>query len=183
MLALGGNQYWIEELKNSSGLYQENLGTVHVSTDSWKFDIVINLSRFREDADKLLKSINSTKTQCQSDKVTLGCQAIAKELLHREILLENRLQELYFIFHPSQRNKRDILDKVGSAHALLGIMDADDSKKIYKAIDELTADNSAVFEEICQHRSTINSIVRAFNATTEEINENFKTIKTKLMII
>lgn len=126
--------------------------------------------------------INSTKTQCESDKTTLGCHEVAKELLQREVLLEGRLHELYLIFHPSQRYKRDILDKVGSvAHALFGIMDADDSKTIYKAIDELTADNSAVFEEITQHRTTINSIVRAFNQTADEINENFKLIKTRLM--
>lgn len=161
------DNFHIEKLNNSTGLYHEHLGTMHVSSDSWKFDIVIDLSKFKDDADRLLRSINSTKVQCEQDNTTMGCHMVSKELMQREIILEGRLKDLYLIFFPNKRFKRDILDKVGSvAHALFGVMDANDSKKIYKAIDELTADNSAVFEEINQHRSVINSVVRAFNETT-----------------
>lgn len=177
----GSENYSLEELNNSTGLYQEHLGSVHVSIDSWKFDIVINLSQFENDADRLLKVINSTKIQCEENKNKLGCQGVATELMQREIRLESKLKELFLIFSPKLRYKRDILDKVGSvAHALFGVMDANDAQKIYKTIDELTLDNKVVFEEIEKHRTTINSVVRAFNQTTEEINDNFKLIKIRM---
>lgn len=59
-------------------------------------------------------------------------------------------------------------------------MDAKDSQKIYEALDHLNADNTALFEDLSEHRTVINSVIRAFNDSTLGINENFRTIKLKL---
>lgn len=157
------NNYSIERLDNSSGLYQECLGTVHVSTNSCRFDIVMNMTTFRAESQMFLKSIVYTKEQCENESKLLGCEAVARELMQREHILQSKLKELLLIFNPNQRHRRDLLDKVGNAaNVLFGLMGSDDAQKIYKAIDELNADNSAVFQQMSEHRTIINSIIRAY---------------------
>lgn len=175
------SNFAVERLDNSSGLYQECLGTVHVSTNSWRFDVIMNLTTFKVDSEMLLKSIVYTKQQCENEGKLLGCEPVARELMQREQLLQLKLKELFLIYNPSQRHRRDLLDKVGNvANVLFGLMDSDDAQKIYKAIDELSADNSAIFQQISEHRTTINTVIRAFNQTKEELNTNFRSIKVVL---
>lgn len=176
-----GNNFSIERLDNSSGIYQECIGTVHVSTNSWRFDVVMNLTAFKADTETLLKSIIYTKEQCENEGKLLGCEPVARELMKREQILRMKLKELFLIYNPSQRHRRDLLDKVGNvANVLFGLMDSADAQKIYKAIDELSADNTAIFQEMAEHRTTINSIIRAYNQSTEELNTNFRSIKLKI---
>lgn len=51
------------------------------------------------------------------------------------------------------------------------------TKKIYTALDNLNSDNTALFEDMEEHRTVINSVIRAFNDSTAETNANFKNIK------
>lgn len=173
--------YYVERLDNSSGLYQECLGSVHVSTNNWRFDVVMNLTIFELDIQALLKSIEFTRRKCRSEDKLPGCEPVVRELMDREHILRAKMAELMLIYNPQKRLRRDLLEKVGNvANVLFGLMDASDAKKIYKALDELTSDDGAVFQELHEHRTTINTIVRAFNQTTDEINTNFQSIKTKI---
>lgn len=176
-------QFYMEPLANTSGLYQERLGNIHLTTSSWRVDIKINLSEFKNDVDALMRSINSTKSQChniRNGEIT-GCELVSRELVQREHMLKHKIHELYIIMHPQSRYRRDLLDKVGRVgNVLFGLMDSEDSKKIYLALDNLNADSSAIHEEMIQHRTLVNSIIRAFNESSTEVNENFKKVKKTL---
>lgn len=175
------SNFRVEKINNSSGLYQEALGTIHMSTNTWRFDVILNLTSFKVDSELLFRSINYTRNQCQNEGKVLGCEAIAMELSRREQSLQIKIKDLLLLYNPKRRQQRDLLDKVGSvANVLFGIMDSQDAQKIYSAIDELTEDSKTVFEELDHHRTTVNSIIRAFNETTTKVNQNFLTIKSKL---
>lgn len=172
--------FWIEPLTNSSGLYQERLGTIHLTTNSWRVDIKINLSEFKNDVNALMKSINTTRNQCSSigSTAVMGCEMVSRELIKREHILQHKINELYLIMHPQTRYRRDLLDKVGRVgNVLFGLMDSEDSQKIYKALDNLNEDSSAIHEDLAQHRTVVNSLVRAFNETSLELNDNFRRVK------
>lgn len=175
--------FYMEPLTNTSGLYQERLGSIHLTTNSWHVDIKMNLSEFEADVAALMRSINITKNQCsniRNGEIT-GCEMVSRELIQREHILEHKIKELYLIMHPQTRHRRDLLDKVGRVgNVLFGLMDSEDSEKIYKALDNLNADSSAIHEDLTQHRTVVNSIIRAFNESSSEVNENFKKVKKTL---
>lgn len=119
--------YWMEPLTNTSGLYQEHLGLIHFTKNTWRIDIKIDLSDFKNDVEALMRSINNTKMQCSDNNAQLGCAAISKELMQREKMIESKVTELLLIMHPKIRLKRDILDKVGRiGNVLFGLMDEKD---------------------------------------------------------
>ena len=87
--------------------FQERIRNFHQSIDTWRFDIFLNLSNFKDNNMFLLKYIGITKTICDN-MIQISCSNLYRELVNREGKIREKLQELYDLY-PSTRIKRDFL--------------------------------------------------------------------------
>lgn len=174
-------EYWeIEVIPPMTGILQEKIGTYHQSLDTWRFDVFINLTSFKENTRFLWNCIEKTRITCENITKT-SCSSLYGELLNREKMLQEKMLELYLLYHPYERIKRDLLDKVGQVgRVLFGFMDSKDSKTIYSALDKMSESEQFILEEVSHHRTTVNEIINAFNTTTKQINQNFVQIIARL---
>ena len=72
-------EYWeIEVIPPMTGILQEKIGTYHQSLDTWRFDVFINLTSFKENTRFLWNCIEKTRITCENITKT-SCSSLYGE--------------------------------------------------------------------------------------------------------
>lgn len=175
--AIGGT---ISQLGNSTAIYLDHIGSVDVVASSWNIVVFFNMQPFFEvisRSEVLLRGMRTTCGKLQDFEDQCGHVLDTMERLVQNMKRTNQ----YLFPEKGVRAKRAPLEFIGSLqHVLFGTMDADDRRQMETNMRNILDNQHDLKFLVKKQTSVVESTINVLRRSTEEVNENFKSITHRL---
>lgn len=134
------DQFHVEKLRTTPGIYYEEIGTLHTIKEVWKLAIQLNLSPIQLRESTLETTMTTLKQICNNTQQDTLCSTLSTTMEPMIKSVKNELQTIHdLVGKKKPREKRGLIDGLGSIiKSITGNLDADDAQKIEEKIQQVT---------------------------------------------
>lgn len=172
----------ITRFQQDSGIYFEKIGKVQLTNMDWNLLVYFDLATLKTELNSFHQYLDEIQTICTKvSKLDSHCQNIIS-FFRGELNICAQKQER--IFRQNPRSKRGLIDGIGvAAKYLFGTLNADDAVYYDKQISILKQNDGHLLNLIKNQTLIVDSTVKIFKSTHKEINEQFKTLVTRILTL
>lgn len=187
--------YEYRELRSDLGLYFEEIAEIRFYHEEWRLATYINLTCYEEEYSNLQQMVSSVEQLCHhlstdnssihhSDifNVTKDCGPITEEI--NVIMTEIEEFNSRWFYNKKKigsREKRGLLNIIGEvSKALFGTLSESDAEEYLKEFENLKKSGALRDQILKKQTSIIQSSVNLIQATTEQLEEKNRQLKSQL---
>lgn len=173
-----GNDYAVNDLSTTSGLYFEKVSEIHFYEQEWTLVTYLNVTFLKYRQQMIDNYNNKIGKICNSQEESFKCNRILKIIQQRIPSIRISFNNLMHLMgHHDTRSKRGLLNVIGSGlKFLFGTMDQNDASNIDNAIEDLQTKQKESLLLLQDQTTILGDTVNNFNESINRLNRVEKEI-------
>lgn len=175
----GKEKFHVEKLKNTPGIYYEEIGALRLVKGIWKTAIHMDLDQIKEKEEPLRTVLIILKKKCKETSNDMLCSTITNNLEPMMEKLHGKIEAIYdFVGKSDKRMKRGLINGLGTViKSITGNLDQEDAEKIDEKINGIIGKQITDEETLKENLQILQSSISIYNKTINEVGSDINSLE------